>query len=529
MVVALPMAPRLRWLAPAALVAALIGLLLCWPVVSGPSQASLSYPSNTIPGDPLGLRPTASLLQPYTTLTGPSLPSSRFGRDIAVSEDGDTVAIGGEGDDEGRGAAWIFARTGDSLVQVGAKLTPSPQRFKSAYGRPLRVTDFGASLSLSADGNTLLVDDNPLDGPLAAWVFTKVHGSWHQQGSALTPSGPAEGSSNYARVVLSGNGDTALLANARSEAQWEVLTFVRAGGHRRRHGPPLESPTPPALSGDGETLLLGTRMFTRTRSGWGQTARLRGLQRNESVSNATLSANGKTALILTSVSSSGSTRSFAVFYGRTTSGWRKLQRVSAATTFGESVSLSSDGSTALVGSPPGYLVPRVPSGTKGFAFVFTRASATEWVQAASLQGLEGPVALASDGSTIVAAPGNETGALANIFTRSGTGLTEQNAAAAPNDATGTDAPAFGGSFAISADGNTALVAEGDGAWVFGRAGTSWVRQTRLEIAGATGAGTIVAMSVNGETAVVAGPSAAPKNWKISLRASPSPATATRYW
>lgn len=42
MVVALPMVPRLRWLAPAALVAALIGLLLCWPVVSGPSSLAFA-------------------------------------------------------------------------------------------------------------------------------------------------------------------------------------------------------------------------------------------------------------------------------------------------------------------------------------------------------------------------------------------------------------------------------------------------------------------------------------------------------
>jgi FG-GAP repeat len=504
MVVALPMVPRLRWLAPAALIAALIGLLLCWPVVSGPYRASLSHPSNTIPGDSFGLRRTASLLQPYTTLTGPSLPTSRFGSDIAVSQDGDTVAIGGEGDDEGRGGAWIFARTGNSLVQVGAKLTPSPQRFKAASGRLLRVTNFGASLALSADGDTLLVDDNPLDGPLAAWVFTRVDGTWQQQGPALTPSrSPAGGSSN-ARVALSGDGHTAALANLIG-GQYEVLTFVRAGGHWRRHGPPLGSSAPPALSGDGRTLLLGTLVFSRTHSGWRQMARLGGLDRNESASNATLSADGKTALIVTSVRASGSTRSFTLFYGRTTSDWRKLQRVSAPTSDGESVSLSRDGTTAVVGSPPSHLVPPIPNGTKGFASVFTRTSATKWVQAASLQGLEGPVALASDGSTIFAAPGSETGAPAKIFTRSGTGWTEQDAAADPNDATGTDAPAFGGSFAISADGNTALVAEGDGAWIFGRAGTSWVRQTRLETEGATGAGTIVAMSANGETAVVAGP------------------------
>ena len=499
MVIGLPMAPRLRWLALAApvLVLALIALLLWRPAVSGASRL-VNYP---ISADPL--------LAPSTTLTGPSLPTSRFGSDIAVSQDGGTVAIGGEGDDEGRGAAWIFARGAGSLLQVGAKLTPSPQRFENAYGKPLRVSDFAASLALSADGETLLVGDNPLDGPLAAWVFTKTNGSWHQQGSALTPVGHLEGSSNLARVALSGDGDTAVLANLGS-AQWTVWTFVRAGEQWRRHGPLLQSPAPPALSGDGKTLLLGTRMYTRTRAGWRQTATLGGLGHGESVSNATLSANAKTALLWTPASAYGPTRGSAVFYGRSSGRWRRLQRVSAPSSYGESVSLSRNGAVALLGSAPAHVSPLSPpaaNGTTESASVFTRTSATTWVQAASLQGLEGPVALASDGSTILASPGGETGTPAKIFTRSDTGWTEQNAAADPNDATGADATAFGGSFAISADGNTALVAEGDGAWVFARAGNSWVRQTRLEIEGATGAGTLVAISANGETAVLAGPSA----------------------
>jgi hypothetical protein len=486
------------------LAASLVG---AWAALAAPAIASRpnsllrSAAANTERAKfPVSIDP---LLTPYETLVGPPQPTSRFGSSVAISAAGDTVAIGGEGDDEGRGAAWIFTRTGDSLVQARAKLTPRPQRFEAASGRSLRVTNFGASLALSADGDTLLVGDNPLEGPLAAWVFTRVDGSWRQQGPALTPPGPPEGKSNVASVALSGNGDTAVLANATVGQRYEVVTFVRSGGRWRRHGPPLQSSAPPALSGNGRTLLLGTLVFSRTRSGWRQTARLGGLYRNESAANATLSADGKTALIVTSVTSSDEIRKSAViFYGRTSSGWRKLQRMSAADTFGESVSLSSDGTTAVIGAPQGHLVP---NNTTGFAFVFTRAGATDWAQTATLPGLEGPVALASDGSMLLAAPGNETGAPTKIFTRSGTGWTEQDSAAEPNDATGIDAP-FGESFAVSADADTVVVGEHRAASVFVRSGQAWSRQAQLQLEGAVGEDVLVALSADGNTAVLAGPS-----------------------
>jgi hypothetical protein len=450
------------------------------------------------------------LLAPYETLVGPLQPTSSFGTSkfgsvVAVSANAETVAIGGEGDGEGRGAAWIFTRTVDALAQVGAKLTPRPQSFKGRLGRSPQLNNFGASLALSANGTTLLVGDNPIGGPVAGWVFTRIQGTWRQQGPVLTPPGTPEGSSNNATVALSGNGDTAVLAN-NTQGGYVVWSFVRAGGRWRPHGPALGSSAPPALSGNGGTLLLGTRVFSRTRSGWRQIARLRGLVRNETVSNATLSADGETALVVTSASVSGSTHSFALFYGRAGHGWKKLERISAPsdagdTSFGRSVALSSDGATALIDSPPGYLAP---ANTKGFASVYARASTAGWVRAATLPGIEGQLALASNGSTIFAPPPNETGALAKIFMRTSAGWTEQDTAVDQNDAAGTDSSAFGESFAVSADGTTAIVAEGHDTSVFVRNGQVWSRQAQLQLEGATGEGALVALSADGNIAVLAG-------------------------
>ena len=42
---------------------------------------------------------------------------------VALSADGNTALIGGFGDNEGAGAAWVFTRSGATWTQQGEKLT----------------------------------------------------------------------------------------------------------------------------------------------------------------------------------------------------------------------------------------------------------------------------------------------------------------------------------------------------------------------------------------------------------------------
>jgi hypothetical protein len=75
-------------------------------------------------------------------------------------------------------------------------------------------------------------------------------------------------------------------------------------------------------------------------------------------------------------------------------------------------------------------------------------------------------------------------------------------------ATGESRVKFGWKLALAADGDTALVAEGDSAWVFVRAGGSWSTQAQLSLGGGLrGEISGVALSADGDTAVLAGPSA----------------------
>src|SRR4030095_16394258 len=89
--------------------------------------------------------------------------AAQQGASVALSADGNTVIVGGPGDNSGQGAAWVYTRSGGVWTQQGNKLVGT-----GASG----AAQQGVSVSLSADGNTAIVgglDDN--GGAGAAWVY----------------------------------------------------------------------------------------------------------------------------------------------------------------------------------------------------------------------------------------------------------------------------------------------------------------------------------------------------------------------
>jgi hypothetical protein len=92
------------------------------------------------------------------------------GSAVHLSVDGKTLAVGAPGDDNFKGAVWIYIWNGSAWTQQGSKLTPINGQF---YSR------FGNSVSLTSDGNTLLVGgpgDNMESG--AIWRFQRTAGVW---------------------------------------------------------------------------------------------------------------------------------------------------------------------------------------------------------------------------------------------------------------------------------------------------------------------------------------------------------------
>ena len=183
---------------------------------------------------------------------------------------------------------------------------------------------------------------------------------------------------------------------------------------------------------------------------------------------------------------------------------------------GWSVALSADSNTAIVG---GLADNRIT----GAAWVFTRSGAV-WTQQGSklvgtgAVGADGQgfsVALSDDGNTaIVGGPFDNSYVGASwVFTRSGGVWTQQG-----NKLVGTGAVGNarqGVSVALSADGNTAIVggpadnANTGAAWAYNHSGGFWTQQGgKLVGTGAVGSatqGASVTLSGDGNTAVVGGP------------------------
>jgi uncharacterized protein (TIGR03437 family) len=352
----------------------------------------------------------------------------------------------------------------------------------------------GGSVALSGDGNTAIIGgnfDNTRSG--ATWVFTRSGGVWTQQGGKLVGAGAVVGSSTGvaqgASVALSGDGNTAIIGapgdNTDAGAAW---VFTRSSGVWSQQG----------------AKLVGADAVGDARQGY----------------SVALSADGNTAVVGGWGDNSGAgavwvfTRSNGVWIPQ----GAKLVGTGAVGTAwqGNSVALSSDGNTAIVG---GWL----DNGYVGATWVFTRSGGVWSQQGAKLVGTGAAgaawqgdhVALSGDGNTaILGGPGDNSGpGAAWIFTRSGGVWTQQGGKLLSTGIVGS--AQIGSSVALSGDGNMAVIggmndnAYAGAAWVFTRSGGVWAQQgSKLVGAGAVGTakqGASVGLAGDGNTVIVGGP------------------------
>ena len=132
------------------------------------------------------------------------------------------------------GAAWVFTRSGTTWTQQGPKLVGT-----GAVGDAVQ----GASVALSADGNTALVggsgDTRRIVG--AAWVFTRSGTTWTQQGPKLVGTGAVGDADQGYSVALSSDGNTALVGGPGddTDAVGAAWVFTRSRGRWTQQGPKL--------------------------------------------------------------------------------------------------------------------------------------------------------------------------------------------------------------------------------------------------------------------------------------------------
>jgi len=358
-----------------------------------------------------------------------------FGYSVSISSDGNTAIVGAYLEDTGgtdTGSAYIFTRSGTTWSQEG-----------QLFASDAEATDyFGYSVSISGDGNTAIVgaylEDTGGTDTGSAYIFTRSGTTWSEQ-QKIQASDKQVSDRFGNSVSISSDGNTAIVGAYLEDT----------GGN-----------------GAGSAYI-----FTRSGTTWSQEGQLFASDAEASDYfgySVSISSDGNTAIVGAYLEDTGGTDTGSAYiFTRSGTTWSEQQKIQASDKqvsdrFGNSVSISSDGNTAIVGA---YLEDTGGNGA-GSAYIFTR-SGTTWSQEGQLFASDAEasdyfgysVSISSDGNTaIVGAYREDTGGLdtgsAYIFTRSGTTWSEQTKINVPNS---TVSDYFGNSVSISSDGNTAIV------------------------------------------------------------------------
>jgi hypothetical protein len=151
------------------------------------------------------------------------------GSSVALSSDGNTAAIGAQTDSTGLGSTWVFVRNNGQWTQQSVKLVGA-----GATG----AAQQGSSLALSADGNTLAVGgpfDSNNTG--AVWIFIRVLGGWIPQGGKLVGFGASGAAQQGSSLAISGDGNTVVVGGqADSNNSGALWVFKRSNGTWSQQG-----------------------------------------------------------------------------------------------------------------------------------------------------------------------------------------------------------------------------------------------------------------------------------------------------
>ena len=391
--------------------------------------------------------------------------SDLFGMTVALSADGNTMAVsapwersaatginGDQNDDSmpQAGAAYVFTRSGDSWSQQAYIKA-------SNTGRPANADDpladgdqFGSSLALSGDGNTLAVGAITEDGAAtgingnaaddsaqsagAVYVFARTGNTWAHQAYVKGSNTEAADLFGY-DVSLSNDGNTLVAAGYDEDGPGRGVNVDQGNG------------------GNGSGALY---VFSRTGTAWQQDAYLKGSRSegNDALGfSVAISADGNTiaagaadeACLLGGINpqgcntdkpedASGGSAGAAYVWVRNGGTWTEQAFLKASSPqlqdwFAANLAVSADGNTLLVGAPMEDSRARGINGDEqdnsavesGAAYLFRRTGTT-WNQQAYIKAenaeefdeFGASVAVSGDGRTLITGARMESGGAAGI-------------------------------------------------------------------------------------------------------------------
>ncbi|HMN46684.1 MAG TPA: Calx-beta domain-containing protein [Povalibacter sp.] len=336
---------------------------------------------------------------------------NQFGSSISLSADGNTLAVGAEGHDSWRGAAYLFTRNGGTWQEAAL--------IQAADG--VTNDSFGISLSLNPEGSMLAVGASwhavgATSYAGAVYVYSRNGASW-DQATKLTHPNPVQSAEFGEHLALAGTAGAPVLALG------SPYDSLDAGS------PPvtLQSAGSVFVFRPSGSTWTSTRIVNPSPNAWAYF----GME-------VTLSADGSTLALLdggnlTPANPADPTLyspGIVHVYASDGTSWTSQAQIIAPNAtdymaFGRSLALNSDGTLLAVGAPSedGSAsgldgVPDDALQNSGAVFVFDR-SGTEWsakryVKAPSARFnhyFGAPIALSDDGKTLaIGSPQDSTDA-----------------------------------------------------------------------------------------------------------------------
>jgi len=367
--------------------------------------------------------------------------SDDFGISVSISDDGNTAIIGAQMEDTtatNAGSVYIFTRSGTTWSQQ-AKIQASDAEASD---------QFGSSVSISDDGNTAIIgaqyEDTTATDAGAAYIFTRSGTTWSQQ--AKIQASDAETNDYFGfSVSISGDGDTAIvsayLEDTSGTSAGSAYIFTRSGTTWSQQAKIQASDAAAndyfgwavSISDDGNTAIIGAwredttatdagaaYIFTRSGTTWSQQAKIQASDAEASDNfglSVFISGDGDTAIIgaPTEDFSSLTNNGAAYIFTRSGTTWSQQAKIQASDPetgdyFGQSVSVSDDGNTAIVGAHN----EDTNGSNAGSAYIWTR-SGTTWSQKAKIQASDAEagdnfgrsVFISGDGNTVIVGADNE--------------------------------------------------------------------------------------------------------------------------
>jgi len=476
-----------------------------------------------------------------------------FGHSVALSDDGNTALVGAYKADVGSntdaGKAYVFTRSGSTWTSA-ASLVPNTSQTE-AY--------FGNAVAIDADGTTALVGAYKYDvgsdaDQGAAFIFNHSNTGW-SMGSTLGV-GEASDYIGYS-VALNNAGTLAALGapgyDGGGDSSGRASFFEYTGVWLlKNHYAPADLLADDwfgrsiALDDDGNVAVVGASRadisgmaqhgaaYVLYPSGDSWMVSFKALGNGDAEDYlgvwVAVSGDGTVVLIGAYKADPGGMAQRGAAYSYTVLGgiWGSMLKLTfseaAGDQFGVSVALDEDGNTRLAGASQANPYGSVNQGA-AYVALFSGAGMVEMDRLTGSESKDAYVgdalAVSDDGNTVlVGAPeadddGKMSMGAAYVFTYTASGWAQQARLAAPD---GAAIDRFGGSVALSADGNLALVGaynatiegvSGAGAaYVFTRSGGTWtfLKKMQPDEPGSNGNyGFSVAVSDDGNTFLIGEP------------------------